>query len=135
MKNKTEVDSYFKGFRYIVKFMEDGHRNGYVQINDSDVFEKIKNQYNDCLNVDIDCHGGITFVKEMKDSEYLPDGNWIGFDCNHLYDGHDFELSIEIFGNSDYIERMKRLFDYEEGEIKSKDFCEDECKKIIEQIL
>lgn len=55
------------------------HLCGYVQV-DRDLYAE-----QDCLDIDINCHGGITF---NGTHEELP-CHWIGFDCAHGSDWTD----------------------------------------------
>lgn len=61
----------------------------------------------------IDCHGGITFYDEQE----------IGFDCGHSQD------IVPAFPN------LLPLFLYFKPVYRTKNFCRNECYKIIEQLI
>lgn len=136
MKSANEIDGNYNGMRYIVKFFEDGHRCGYVCIDDEKKFNELKRSFDEHYTTDIICHGGITFVEELIGDDYLPDGKWIGFDCAHCGDGRDYENAIKVFGETDYIKRM-RVFNYhfdKDGKVWKKEHVEMVCKDIIDKL-
>ena len=117
----------FKGYEYIVYwFKEAGHFNGYVRLPDDHKFTKLIDRketiygreltvgYND---IDIDCHGGLTFGEIIKDNKKTPQGfskgAWIGWDYAHLLDKTAYYGGIE----------------------HTEDEVETECKNVIEQLI
>lgn len=131
----NEVVSNYRDIDYITKLFEDGHRTGYVRLN-QEQYETIKKQYEENLDTCIDCYGGVTFIEEVNDSLYLPDGYWVGFDTAHCDDAPDLEKVKEIFPNQN--EEMRKIYFMmvnHGGVIKTKQFVEDECKYIIDQLL
>lgn len=133
MKNINEVVGNYLNHDYIVKIFNDGHRTGYVKIDDIEIFNKIKNDYR-TFSCEIDCHGGLTFIETVKNSPFLPDGNWIGFDCAHDGDIPDKEGAEAHFKETNFF-FVVHLFDSFYGSVKTKEFVETECKGIIHQIV
>ena len=134
MKSVNEIDGNYNGMRYIVKFFEDGHRCGYVCIDDEKKFNELKRSFDEHYTTDIICHGGITFVEEMILDDYLPDGKWIGFDCAHFGDRMDYDEAIDVFGESDFRNAVNVFNFYKDGNVWKKEHVEIECKDIINQL-
>ena len=122
---KIEVHKKYKHYEYCVVVSGIGHRCGYVKTEEYDIaYEK---HYDD-LHDSITCHGGLTYSSNTTFDG--SEGYWIGFDCAHLGDSPDPELMDEenkLY--SDYFNVLKR------GTIRSKDFCVDWCKSMIEDII
>lgn len=108
-----------------------GHLSGYVGIPKTHPHH-ITNTYN---NIDIDCHGGLTFQEFGADLL-----NWIGFDCAHL---DDYIPSVELFKrtNLEMIEFRKKFPHRDEKNYlfnptyKNIEFCINECKSIVDQLI
>ena len=66
---------------------------------------------------------------------------WIGFDCGHCCDGYDLEKVKEYFsGDSETMKMLSYMRNYHELINKDHDFrtleyCKEECKKIVDQIM
>ncbi len=121
-----EIKKY-KGLEYIVHWNENiGHYCGYVRIPDNhpdnkkidktlEIFgRKINVGYDD---ININCHGGLTFGERVKQGDNFPqgftEGAWIGWDYGHLGDGTEY-------------------FDGKKWTAKE---VEQECKSVIQQLL
>ena len=141
-----KIDSYkgaiqekrfeYKGFPCVVLMQALGFRTGYVGIPKGHELYGVG--YG---NIDIDCHGGLTYS-----SNYLIDQNdddmwWIGFDCGHYCDGYDMDRAVELF--KDYPEVIKQINSMQEIDIfniytsehaKSLKFCEEQCRLIVDQL-
>lgn len=65
-------------------FIAIGYRCGYVEIPPS--HRLVGRGFG---NIDIDCHGGLTF------GDYVNHVYTIGFDCAHYRDGYDFKQSYD----------------------------------------
>jgi len=124
------------GYDYVVKFFEDGHRCGYVRVPEGHKFyDKF---YSD---IDIDCHGGLTFssyVTERNEFNGLTPGFWIGFDCAHYRDVPDIDMAKAVFGDNKFLKLKKELaieFGTEDGFIRTSDYVETECLNIIRQLI
>jgi hypothetical protein len=111
-----------------------GHLCGYVSIpSDHPCYYE---EYND---INVDCHGGLTFGECM-------DKHWIGFDCGHL---GDYVPSIEHLKKTapymqEYREHMEELSKQYNVDIKHHLFNKTykniafvigECKLIVEQLV
>lgn len=126
-----EVDRFYHGLRYIVRFRSQGFRCGYIQVPSSDVVEW---RYINDHNIDdafFDCHGGVTFSGEFKGKkeDFLPVGNWIGFDCIHAKDGYDHLSVKRYFGKN----LDSSFFNGEAQHVWSSEEVEAECKNLIDQ--
>lgn len=128
---KQEKRFEYKGFPCVIMFQSLGFRCGYVGFSED---TKVDLE-------DLRCHGGITYVgTELR---YQNDTNkvWIGFDCGHCFDGYDVEKIEEYFGDDAGIMKqlrcMKSYYEKmnEECEIRTLEYCEEECKKMVDQYL
>ena len=116
------MEAEYKGYKYMtIAYI--GTINGYVEIpKDNPLYGK---HYDE---IDIKCHGGLTFSGEMGDFEYC-----IGFDTNHLGDAkstnpkHYWGKEEECIWN--------QMVNCEGDTFKDEEYVENECKKIINQIL
>jgi hypothetical protein len=131
-----EIVNTYKGYKYVVRLQRMGHRCGYVQVPDDNLFDEIdKNYHNwDFDGPYIECHGGLTYC--YRDHEdYLEGDNWIGFDCAHLGDAYDIEAMKDRFIiPEDYLEFKVKVND-PEGTPRSKEYVESHCKQIIDQLI
>ena len=74
-----------------------------------------------------DVHGGITFSGKLRDIN----GWWIGFDCAHSGDAKDTSIMDER--HRELEEKYHLNFD---GDIvRTKEYVEQECKNLIDQII
>lgn len=113
----TELEGEYKSHKLVVKFATDiGYRCGYVEA------PKYLNGYHKDLE-DLCVHGGVTYLEKMNPSSYLlTDTWWVGFDCHHAWDGVLFPpKELERF--------------YQGKEVRSLDYCIEECKKLIDQLI
>lgn len=129
-----ESEFTYKNFRCVVVFnCFCGHRCGYVEIPfNHPISDK------DCYELSyIDVHGGITFVK-WEHATYPLESKygWIGFDCAHCDDRPDFESWIKYCPEKrERLEIIKSvIIENKYSTIKSTEFCEEECKKIVDQL-
>lgn len=113
-----------------------GFRTGYVGIPKG---HKLYRKHYDDINVS--CHGGLTYSNDKLVDQIDDDIWWIGFGCGHYRDGYDYDKAIELF--KDYPEMVNSIERYKENSIfedsfywipKSLEFCEEECKDIVNQI-
>lgn len=144
MNKKTyiiENRGKYRGIDWVVRFLDLGHRCGYVKIEDKAVFSKYEKEYaknNFILSLDV--HGGITFIRKLADgNEYgLSAGNWLGFDAAHHLDLNDYQCARKYFGNNeryDQCEQINFRYKIEGASIKTEDYMIAECKSLIDQIL
>ena len=120
----------YKGYPCVVLFQKMCHRCGYVGIP--------KGRAVDIMT--IECHGGITYRNSQLYGQEDTDRGWIGFDCAHWRDGHDWEAGREYWKDDPetlhYIDRIEELYrDIDFGLYpRSLDYCISECKHIVDQL-
>lgn len=119
-----EVEEKYKGRDLVVRLFKDGHRCGYVRLEDTDNYS------------DVIVHGGITYdyTDNTDDGSYLPSGHWIGFDCAHISDAPDIAAVSDKF-NISYAEAEQYAFFDMDGHIRSTEYVVQECKNLIDQIV
>lgn len=130
---KLEKQFEYKGFPCVILFMPTGYRCGYVWIPKE-------------VKIDIDnigCHGGITYNSDHLYHQERKDLRWIGFNCAHCFDGYDVETAKRLF--SDNEKAIKEIIVLEnrgyfavcneDNPIRTLDYCEEECKKIVNQVV
>lgn len=122
MNSVIESKFQYKGYDCVVLFNRNDIRCGYV-------FVPKGHKYfgKDYGEVDIDCHCGITYggwgLPNTDENE-----QWvIGFDCGHFEDGTDVEAIKRYFNREPWY-----IFD---GEVRTVEYCENECKKIVDQLV
>ncbi|WP_270657659.1 hypothetical protein [Eubacterium callanderi] len=126
MKLKIESDFIYKGLRCVVIFTPGGYRCGYVGVTpESCYYGKL------CDDLEIACHGGLTYSDGGKDSTHPVESDlwWFGFDCDHYEDGNDIKLAKMY-----YPERHILDIEYE-GEMRSLGYVQNECVKIADQLV
>lgn len=130
----VEKHGVYRDFNYLVIFMRDGHRCGYVGIPENHIL--YKKHYDECQN--IDCHGGLTF-SDFTSKFPCNDLHlwWLGFDCNHYVDLRDYDSIEKYYGKKtrDEIETLYHSFNTPGQHLWTLDECETECKSIIDQII
>jgi len=124
----NEVEALYKGIAYIVRLLGWGYRCGYVEVPKS-IFKRFENRKGELL-----CHGGITFYRYVghNDKIQLPEGYWIGFDCNHYEDGIDKEAVKLLLGNTKYLLEGDYLKSFKAVTMEE---VERDCKKLIDQLF
>lgn len=129
-----EVTFHYKDFQCCVIFQSFGFRCGYVLVPQwHSYFEQ---DYDD---IPIICHGGLTYSSHEFLGQKYP-GWWIGFDCAHTGDLTDKESLMRYFGNNkqDSFFNMLNFLtgnDTSFGTVKTLDFCIQECKNIVDQLV
>lgn len=125
------LESFYKGYEWAIVHNGRGSRGGYVKVNPNHPVHG-KN-YND-LDF-IYCHGGLTFSEADVpcDKEVESNGWWLGFDCAHFDDLPDPELFA--YQPSMDFHRMFLEGFVDDATIKDNEFVENECKKIINQLI
>ncbi len=91
-----------------------GHWCGYIKLNTND--------YDLAMNNTLDFHGGITFDKENEEGK----NRTIGFDCAHI--GEDIIPKYPQFSTH-------RLFNGAKTTYKTLEFCQNETKRFIDELL
>jgi len=90
------------------------------------------------MDVYFNVHGGLTYSGD-NNGTYPVESNlwWLGFDCGHYNDGKDLELVEEYWGEYPHIKKgleIEREY-YIDAPIRSKEYVEDECKSLVDQII
>mgnify|MGYP000860826612 CR=1 FL=1 len=152
---KIEIKNKYKDYTYLVLALEMGHRCGYVKIPSKSKLYKVEYYENLGLSRRImnnkkigkrgiipvfcwdgktitpeilfDVHGGLTFSGKLRDMN----GWWLGFDCAHSGDGKD--KSIMDSKNLEIEEKYG--FNFGDEVIRTKEYVEQECKNLIDQII
>lgn len=126
----------YKGFPCVVVMQALGFRTGYVGIPKG---HKLFNV--DYCEIDVSCHGGLTYSESYLVDQTDDDIWWIGFDCGHYMDGYDLEKAKELFAEyPDTIKQIDRtkendIFGVYENPARSLEYVEENLKQIVEQIL
>lgn len=145
----------YKDYEYLIVLNKIGHRCGYVAIPPEHKYSEIPMQERallssdrkfphwDYVSLDIQCHGGLTFMSPDHGlKKLLPvacTDMWIGFDCGHCYDMCDVEAYRKYFGAEQaeaklsFFAAMNHGFDGQH--VKNYDYVEQECWDIIEQLI
>ena len=95
---------------------------------------------NDRIKMDLyfNVHGSLTY---SGDGDYPVESNlwWLGFDCAHYGDGVDLELVEKYWGDDPKIQRrieLEKKYPTREGyPIRSKEYVEQECMSLVDQII
>lgn len=91
------------------------------------------------LNILFDVHGSLTYAAgNGKHPIEAEDTWWFGFDCGHAGDAKDWDLFKQLFPKT-----AKHLWEIEskfpdllkDGEVRTKEYAEQECRNLAEQIL
>lgn len=96
-------------------------------------YEVIIKRYN------IDCHCGLSFGASRLPEYYKPKKvYYIGFDCGHICDGHDYNLALKhgLLTEKRFNELMEmeiRLPTFLQP-VRSVEYVEEQCKKIVDQL-
>lgn len=130
---RLEKKFEYKGFQCVVLFTPTGYRCGYVEIP-----KDVK------IDVDsIERHGGITYNSDHLYCQERKDLRWIGFDCAHCFDGCDVETAKRLFADETEVMKQIALLERtsyfavcnEDNPIRTLEYCEEECKKIVNQVV
>ena len=125
--NKPVIESRFeyRGYPCVVIFQPLGHRCGYVGLPEKNRFYGL--DYNE---IDVDCHGGLTYSSNHLYDQDDTNTWWIGFDCAHSGDSPDLEAVTEAFGDNTHVFMPRDIY----GQLWTMKEVEDECCQIIRQI-
>lgn len=155
------VESKFKhnGLKCVVVMRVPGYRCGYVGIPKKHfLYGKDYDYVNShfefvILNEDkrigvgvclyLQCHGGVTYSKGGKGSNYPIKSNlwWFGFDCAHAWDKNDYETAKKLFKHDKealkrilYNERLDNMFSIGGDKVRTLEYVSNECRKLAEQL-
>lgn len=132
---KVETRFEYKGYPCVVLFVRD-HRCGYVGLPKGHKY--YQKDYNE---IDICCHGGLTYGRPFLVDFADDDTWWIGFDCNHYDDRIDIDSAKKYFKNEPELMEILRLREEVEttypdsfATVKDLDYVMRECKDIVDQL-
>ena len=135
MSSIIESSFHYRGFQCCVIFHQLGHRCGYVKVPYwHPAYEKNWDE------LDIKCHGGITYASHILLGKTHTSGWWIGFDCAHFDDIPDIQTIIKYFGGTNEERDILNFLDNLDngqnnfGSVKTLDYCIQECKNIVDQL-
>lgn len=150
----VEGGGTYKEYEYLVVLNSNGHRCGYVALPPTHKYSETPmemrsffgnkpREHWDYNGLDIECHGGLTFMSPKHGlKELLPiacNDMWIGFDCGHYDDKCDVDAFCKYFGDKEAIKKKSffEAMDYGRGfkSIKDFDYVEKECHSIIDQLI
>lgn len=128
----------YKGFPCVILFQPMGFRCGYVGIP-----KEHKYYGKDYDRLDIRCHCGLTYGAMYLHRQDDKDTYWIGFDCGHSCDGFDIVKAKELYADDESVMRqmaiMKETGYYaimnEDYPVRTLEYCEEQCKRIAEQLI
>lgn len=142
MNYKIESEFEYKEYKCKVIFMSTGYRFGLVGIPARHPLYR-KNHWH---LIGIEVHGGLTYsgfqdflVEEgfVSEDQYW----WFGFDCAHLGEGDAIDIEsmreYKMIDKSAYKEVKRNRDNFilsDLGEVRTKEFCEDECRKLVDQL-
>lgn len=151
-KIAVEGGGTYKNYEYLITLNHHGSRCGYVAIPSNHPFNNCNKHINtyskeeeiDYNDLDIDCHGGLTFGSSNHTLKKLLKQSctdiWIGFDCGHSCDAYDQETFKKYYGQKEY-DKSKSFFDsmkdiyQHELHIRDFSYVENQCKHIINQLI
>ena len=136
MSSIIESSFHYKGFQCCVIFHQLGHRCGYVKVPYwHSAYEKNWDE------LDIKCHGGITYTSHILLGKTHASGWWIGFDCAHFGDIPDVQSAVKYFeGDEKQRNTLNFLYNLDKGQenfgsVKTLDYCIQQCKSIVDQLM
>lgn len=115
------------GLRWWVAIRPMGFRVGYVEIPPAHPWCGLEPD-----EVDVDVHGGLTFLDEHED---LPGAPMVaGFDCLHAGDGQDPDLMDPE--NLELWQQMRDMLGFSplDGIVRDADYVEHECRMLAAQV-
>lgn len=116
------------GYQCVVLFQSLGHRCGYVGVPER--HPCYGKSYDE---VDIDCHGGLTYADGWLFGSAGDDLWWFGFDCAHAGDAEDLEALARYYPDSlDFAGILRALRG--DGVVRSAEFVGQQCKHIAAQL-
>lgn len=93
------------------------------------------------MDIYFDVHGSLTYSGGGKESTYPVESElwWLGFDCGHYNDGKDMDLVEKLWGDDEHIQRRieieREYLYYEDCEVRSQEYIEQECRNLVDQII
>lgn len=140
----------YKGYEYLITFVDIGHRCGYVAIHSDHPLNKQNltdwnyNEDENFIDYDLSVHGGITFHGDNRMSKFIIKDHvcsdkWIGFDAANFQDTSDLKLVKKLWPKKDLTWDIKFKNDFKildpSSRIRSKKYMINQCKRLIDQIV
>ncbi len=149
----------YKDYEYIIVMNHLGQRCGYVAIPPEHPYSQTLEEAREFMGsthykhykqydydkLDIDVHGGLTFMSPEHDlKDLLPASSkemWIGFDCGHYGDMCDIKMFRKYFGEKEYEEKESFFSAMNHSDmglkqtIKDYSYVEKQCHHIIDQLI
>lgn len=139
-----ESGGEYRGYDYIITFAKFGHRCGYIAISaDHPLYS------NSIIDLNFDVHGGITFfekhdliLNELLGKITCAD-KWLGFDSAYCEDEKDLRLAKKLWKESAILKEIEAQENFDnkfremsdrQAKIKTKEYMENQCKNLIDQI-
>lgn len=157
-KMRVERDTKYRGYRYLVAAMPQGHRCGYVRIPKGhvlygvDYFGQVPVKFEEISRGEVGKRGVIPLLwagslkpQDNVSMDMLFDvhgsltfsggllgkrGWWIGFDCAHIGDGKDVSIM-----DKDHLDLEQKYQLNIGGVIRTASYVEKECERLIDQII
>lgn len=128
----------YKGYPCVILFMPMCHRCGYVGLPKTSKF--YGKGYDE---IDVDCNGGLTYARNYLSGQEDKETWWIGFDCGHCWDLHDFKSAYKHFAeDEEALKQIKAIEDIyinsacdDYATIKTQEFVLAQCERIVDQII
>jgi hypothetical protein len=139
-RNVIEGGGQYKGYDYLITFIDVGHRCGYIAISpdhplySSELYplKKTKISIEDLLEV----HGGVTFFDTPHlINDHKCGDKWIGFDSGHCWDIPDIKFLRLYFPLSSSWRSGFYYADIPEASLKTQKYMEEQCKLLINQLI
>lgn len=132
-KPTQEARFEYKGYTCVVLFQWLGFRCGYVGLPKGHKFYEV-----DYMEMDIDCHYGLTYSEKYLYGQEDENTWWVGFDCGHSGDGYDFEAIRKYYSDNESVMRIteenEKSYYYKQYGARTLDYAINECKKIVDQL-
>ena len=128
----VETRFKYRGYPCVVILQTQGHRCGYVGLTSTSSF--YEREY---IDIDVRCHGGLTYARPYLYEQDDNDMWWIGFDCAHYGDGEDYETLKEYAANDEetLLSVCQREAWHSSGVVRSQAYVEKECMEIVDQLI
>jgi hypothetical protein len=157
----VEGGGQYKGYDYLITFNNYGFRCGYVAIPNGHPINNYDGKYPDFdVHWGITFFGE-NHISEVIFGEKVCNDKWLGFDCGHAGDFLDNETAKKYFSDNEKVLKgieftIKILKEFEEKmelvnpgykeyinsddnklryEIRTKEYVEEQCKNLIEQLI
>lgn len=135
--NKPVVEKCFefRGYPCVVIFQTIGHRCGYVGLPKNNKYYEMG--YDE---IDIDCHGGLTYASSSLYEQDDTDTWWIGFDCAHCDDSKDYDSLRKYYTDErstemiNFWEKLDQKYPIINAQVRDLDYVTKECESIVDQL-